>query len=679
MSVRFCDVISPLAVNPADINSFFDRFKELPVIDETAAKRECPAAGTFPPSCSVNLAFGFFFDGTNNNLDKDYPVQGHSNVARLYLAFPGTDGELKWPDAKTRYPHYFRTYIPGVGTKFDQVGDTGEGKMKKDGLAFAKLGENRIIWAMVDAINNVHKYYLDTKLVSDAAFLKDFNNLDLPSFEATKSRSSNSDYEKLTAAFTRLLRELHAKLGAFLPVGEGKQKDKGVVEHLYYSIFGFSRGAAKARVFANWFLWLCRLDAELTKRPGPTLGSIPVTCDFLGLFDTVASVGLASSAPLWGAHGHYAWADADHSLKLPEILPTKCLHLVSAHEIRRSFPLDSIMDRNILPAACTEIVMPGVHSDIGGGYLPREQGRGKEQSGEDMLSRISLSMMYRAARLAGVPLKLEEASDKVKSGFRVSPKVIETFNAFVAASAAPAAGKTPVQLHEIMAKQHQFYILWRKKMIGNMKALQSVIDSDSCDREDILAADKELAHEMKLFDEWREWKRWPTADDGRSVPFSYQEWSTIEQYWDQPAPPPAITDLFDNYVHDSRAWFKPFGTDAVDLLFEMEKLAMRQEAIQEWKSNPVGPQPAPLTRAEFDRVTRYMPHRKTAEACTAAGFVSEGREGNFLHGGFLRYRKVYMGSDGFKPKGAVYVQVRPAEDVYQVAGTAPAREVEQHA
>jgi hypothetical protein len=326
------------------------------------------------------------------------------------------------------------------------------------------------------------------------------------------------------------------------------------------------------------------------------------------------------------------------------------------------------MVKNVVVENCDEIVLPGVHSDVGGGYLPKEQGRGKDPEGQDVLSRIPLSMMYRAARVAGVPLKLEEAPEPVKQAFRISPKLIETFNAYVNACPTSSSEKLK-QLHEIMADQHQLYILWRKKMVGNMKALQSVIDSDSCDREDILAADRELADEIKLFEKWRDWKNYSTSDDVRQTPFSYNEWSTIEKYWDQPPPPSAITDLFDNYVHDSRAWFKPFGTDAPDLLVEMEALEARAEALEEWEKNPVGPVPPPLSKADYDKVTRYRPYRNTADACYAAGFVSKGREGSFLHGGFLRYRKIYMGDDGFKPKGAVYVQVKPSVSPYSVAKT----------
>ena len=67
-------------------------------IIEFIKKRECPLPG-FPPPCDVNLFFGFFFDGTNNNMKRDVPFHSHSNVARLYRAFPGgkdTHGSDAW-------------------------------------------------------------------------------------------------------------------------------------------------------------------------------------------------------------------------------------------------------------------------------------------------------------------------------------------------------------------------------------------------------------------------------------------------------------------------------------------------------------------------------------------------------------------------------------------------------
>src|SRR5690606_6049623 len=86
-------------------------------------------------SCDTNLFMGIFFDGTGNNFEdslnrKDY---SHSNVARLYSAHPGLSvpevlpPETDWPNDKGDYDNFFRIYLPGVGTRFDQVGDSGEG------------------------------------------------------------------------------------------------------------------------------------------------------------------------------------------------------------------------------------------------------------------------------------------------------------------------------------------------------------------------------------------------------------------------------------------------------------------------------------------------------------------------------------------------------------------------
>ena len=48
------------------------------------------------------------------------------------------------------------------------------------------------------------------------------------------------------------------------------------------------------------------------------------------------------------------------------------------HENRPSFPLDRIVRPDgSLPPGASEYAFPGMHSDVGGGYAPSEQGRGK--------------------------------------------------------------------------------------------------------------------------------------------------------------------------------------------------------------------------------------------------------------------------------------------------------------
>ncbi|MBC3489219.1 DUF2235 domain-containing protein [Pseudomonas sp. SWRI100] len=113
-------------------------------------------------------------------------------------------------------------------------------------------------------------------------------------------------------------------------------------------LFGFSRGAAAARHLAN----VLRDDAS------NLLGtSCAVGINFIGLFDTVAAI----VAPL---QGDFDPADARHGglrLGLGKAIARHVVQLVAGDERRHNFPL---------VRSEGDIVVPGVHSNIGGGYLP---------------------------------------------------------------------------------------------------------------------------------------------------------------------------------------------------------------------------------------------------------------------------------------------------------------------
>lgn len=125
----------------------------------------CSAASDGP--CSLPIHIALFFDGTNNNLYRDKegvrvgvpgadkkptPIESkpvapeladHSNVARLFLAFPSTKMDQG----------IFSFYMPGLGTPFPQIGDATE---TQEGKAFGKGGQPRIIWALLQVINAIH-------------------------------------------------------------------------------------------------------------------------------------------------------------------------------------------------------------------------------------------------------------------------------------------------------------------------------------------------------------------------------------------------------------------------------------------------------------------------------------------------------------------------------------------
>jgi hypothetical protein len=115
--------------------------------------------------CTTNIFFGIFFDGTKNNYVQGSQAGNQSNVARLYDCFSGQSvprvlpGTVEWATNKDSYKNFYRMYIPGVASPFIQIGDTGQGRDKDRGAAFGALGEDRIKWALIQAMNNTHRFF----------------------------------------------------------------------------------------------------------------------------------------------------------------------------------------------------------------------------------------------------------------------------------------------------------------------------------------------------------------------------------------------------------------------------------------------------------------------------------------------------------------------------------------
>ena len=137
------------------------------------------------------------------------------------------------------------------------------------------------------------------------------------------------------------------------------------IENIQFDIFGFSRGAAAARHFAN----RVRnndpaIQEAVTKgldgrnQHGKPAGEVR----FLGLFDTVCAVGAVTN--LFDVHGG---VNPGIELALPKDSAQKVFQITAMHECRYNFSLNSIKE------SWPELALPGVHSDIGGGYNPQEK------------------------------------------------------------------------------------------------------------------------------------------------------------------------------------------------------------------------------------------------------------------------------------------------------------------
>lgn len=139
------------------------------------------------------------------------------------------------------------------------------------------------------------------------------------------------------------------------------------IERIEFDIFGFSRGAAAARHFANEIL---KGEHSILAKALPTGSSVlssnfnwrlksEVAINFIGLFDTVASIVNLGQFDFTGANS----INPGVNLKLLDGCANKVVHLVARDEVRENFALNSL--------GSLDIVLPGAHSDLGGGYLPR--------------------------------------------------------------------------------------------------------------------------------------------------------------------------------------------------------------------------------------------------------------------------------------------------------------------
>lgn len=134
-------------------------------------------------------------------------------------------------------------------------------------------------------------------------------------------------------------------------------------------VFGFSRGAAMARDFINTF----------NQRNGDYFTVKKVRFNFVGLYDTVGSFGVSGNDinykpkdPTKDSESVFSENEKndrfeEYNFHLTMKSAEKIVHMIASHEVRKNFPLSSIEG-----SGHTEWMYGGVHSDIGGGYLPNE-------------------------------------------------------------------------------------------------------------------------------------------------------------------------------------------------------------------------------------------------------------------------------------------------------------------
>jgi hypothetical protein len=144
-----------------------------------------------------------------------------------------------------------------------------------------------------------------------------------------------------------------------------KQDTNNEITGILFDTFGFSRGAAAARHFATEVALGCNGPLKnVLRRNKPAfsryfLGEYPLhfNMGFIGLFDTVAA-----TAGLSNLLNVSSGTTPGLNIALPPSDFRNVVQLVARDECRGNFALNRVGPEH------PEIVVPGVHSDVGGGY-----------------------------------------------------------------------------------------------------------------------------------------------------------------------------------------------------------------------------------------------------------------------------------------------------------------------
>lgn len=294
------------------------------------------------PARGITLTVGVFFDGTGNN---------RANADDLRLAYAHCAGLVGEARAKACAKYEERARA-GLGNASWQGGHTNISRLNDLYKSDTVLGEDQMeaqVKAYVSGIGTADGE-------SDSMLGKALGSSLIRQFEGVVTKTDEA------------LEEIASALNVFI----GRNRDKVAIAKVQFDVFGFSRGAAAARHFANRVMHQDAAIAaaienglDMAGHHGKPAGEVR----FLGLFDTVAAIG--SLLNFYGVNGR---SNPGVNLELRPSVAKKVFQISAMHECRYNFSLNSIA------GMWPELALPGAHSDIGGGY----------NAGEDEISLLTM-------------------------------------------------------------------------------------------------------------------------------------------------------------------------------------------------------------------------------------------------------------------------------------------------
>ena len=218
------------------------------------------------------------------------------------------------------------------------------------------------------------------------------------------------------------------------------------------------------------------------------------------------------------------------------------VHYVAGHELRLTRRVDSVRKAE---GSYSEMVLPGCHEDIVGGYADNVQGRSNQ------LARLALGQLHSKAYAAGVPIwsmeKLKAKSTKLYEDFQFSQKVPVKNSEYGARTLAWRYGETGGSLEEQLIAHMRRFVSWLRLRHDDLRhpkrPPQAVYD----------LVEKQINRLRRM------------VEHPRSTYVYSQEELILLKAWAEPLP---LNDyamaLFDEFVHDEmyRSAFDLAAADA---------------------------------------------------------------------------------------------------------------------
>ncbi|WP_456309668.1 phospholipase effector Tle1 domain-containing protein [Serratia proteamaculans] len=281
----------------------------------------------------ITLTIGVFFDGTGNNAH---------NTAESLVACSGEHFGMNNGDAQSAHAQCIQ--------------------LKKGHSGFA-AGSHLGYFTNVHWLNSLYKQGItaDTCYGQSAIYIEGIgteSGQGDSAYGMGTGRGNTGVVSKTDKAVVLLVEGIQDYLFRFTEANDC------IINELQFDIFGFSRGAAAARHFANRVF---DQDNAIVAAIKAGLGEVKFNgtpggkTRFLGIFDTVAGIG----TPVNGFNPHSADTGEVNIVLRPGVAE-KVFHITAQHECRFNFALNSVKP------AWPELALPGAHSDIGGGYNPDE-------------------------------------------------------------------------------------------------------------------------------------------------------------------------------------------------------------------------------------------------------------------------------------------------------------------